>query len=90
MCGQEGQQVQGVSWGFWGLCSQTGTIPLLCPCPYSESEGVLAQVMLSSGASHTEVSDVRDVRVQLGGRRLTVSASVLPCNPDNVLGSFFG
>lgn len=61
----------------------------LFPCHYGEAEGGLARGMPSSGASRTEVLDVRDGRVQLGGRRLTVSVSVLPCNPDNVLGSFF-
>lgn len=26
-CGQKGQQVQGVGWGHWGLCSRRGTTP---------------------------------------------------------------
>lgn len=75
--------------GAGGCAPDEGPLPPLFPCHYSEAEGALAQVMLSSGASRTEVLNVRDSRVQLGGRRLTVSVSVLPSNPDKVLGSIF-
>lgn len=69
----EGTAGAGSGLGELGAVLPTRDSPLF-PCHYGEAEGVPARGMLSSGASRTEVLDVRDGRVQLGGRRLTVSA----------------